>query len=378
MTNLQQREQLELKLGLRAPRLVFLKAQGEQLPADPDPKSSSPDPQYALDLEFEKLPLETEHANILLDPMAGTLSMRELRSYLHRCSRLLKVGGRGHMIVANPDHLKRLDPNCWPGQQLLFEGQLQRYRPWRQLWELLRLFPLNPQTPIPIPTGEISPKFLWLSFERTSDQSSLVGTYVDDDQKYGSQSSYRSFDRLEEPEILDDWCYAASKLRPKPGETVLSLGCNDGREFEMFSPQQQSGVRFVGVDISQSAIESARQKYEHEFHCHDLTELQQLDLGPVHVALLLNVLQCTSLNRDLVLNQLLDQLSPDSRLLISFPNCHFGADDILRRPLDRRSKRHDRGLVHKDLRYLTRTFYRHGFGKIEAFGTYDAFLLVQR
>lgn len=378
MTNLQQREHLELKLELKAPRLVFLKAQGEQIFADPPSESISSDPRCALDLEFEKLPLETEHANILLDPIASTLSMRELRLYLHRCSRLLKVGGRGHMVVANPDHLKQLDPHCWPGQQLPFEGQTHRYRPWRQWFELLRLFPLNPQTPIAIPGSELSPKFLWLSFEKTSDQSSLADEYVDDDQKYGSHSSYRSFDRLEEPEILDDWCYAASKLRPAPGETVLSLGCNDGREFEMFSPEQQAGVRFVGVDISQSAIESARQKYEHEFHCHDLMDLQGLDIGPVHVALLLNVLQCTSLDRDLLLSHLKDQLAPDSRLLISVPNCHFGADDILRRPLSRRSMRHDRGLVHKDLRYLARTFYRHGFSKIEAFGTYDAFLLVQR
>jgi SAM-dependent methyltransferase len=378
MIHHKQRQQLELKLELKAPRIVFIKSEADQAPVDLQAQSISPDSRFALDLEFEKLPLDTEHANILLDPIASTLSMRELRLYLHRCSRLLKVGGRGHMIVANPDHLKQLDPHCWPGQQLQFAGQVHRYRPWRQWWELLRLFPLNPQTPIAIPGGEISPKFLWVSFEKTSDQSLLDAEYADDDQKYGSHSSYRNFDRLEEPEILDDWCYAASKLRPKSGETVLSLGCNDGREFEMFTAQQQSGVRFVGVDVSQSAIESAQNKYDHEFYCHDLMDLQELELGHVHIALLLNVLQCTSLNRDLLLNQMMGQLTPDSRLLISIPNCHFGTHDILRRPLDRRSTRHDRGLVHKDLRYLARFFYRHGYTKIEAFGTYDAFLLVQR
>ncbi|MCP5020804.1 MAG: class I SAM-dependent methyltransferase [bacterium] len=378
MNYLKQRQQLELKLELQAPRMVFVEAQRKRAPVDLQPTPALLDSQCALDLEFEKLPMETEHANIILDPIANTLSMRELRLFLHRCSRLLKVGGRGHMTMANPDHLRRIEPSCWPGEQLKFEGQIHRYRPWRQWWELLRLFPLNPQTPIAIPSSEISPKFLWLSFEKTNEQSSLADGHVDCDQKYGTHSSYRYFNRLEEPEILDDWCYAASKLRPVRGETILSLGCNDGREFEMFSPEQQRGVRFVGVDASQSAIESARQKYEHEFHCHDLMKLPELEIGPVHIALLLNVLQCTSLNRDEVLNQLLDQLSPASRLLISVPNCHFGANDILRRPLDRRSKRHDRGLVHKDLRYLARTFYRHGFGRIEAFGTYDAFLLVQR
>lgn len=371
MTNQEWRQTLEDRLDLQAPSLRFLAPGEESGPVDSGFRCG-------LDLEFGKLPLDTEHANILLDPVASTLSMREVRLYLHRCARLLKVGGRGHMVVANPDHLRDLDPDCWPGQELEFEGQCHHYRPWRQWLELLRLFPLTPQTPIAIPTGEFSPKFLWLSFEKTSDQSSMGDAYADDDQKYGSASSYRNFDRLEEPEILDDWCYAAAKLRPQPGETVLSLGCNDGRELEMFSPEQGAGVRMIGVDISQTAIDSARQRYDHEFHCHDLMELSELDLGPVHVALLLNVLQCTSLDRDRLLNQLLDRLSPDSRLLISIPNCHFGAHDILRRPLDRRSKRHDRSLVHKDLRHLTRTFYRHGFSRIESFGTYDAFLLVQR
>ncbi len=122
MINLQQREQLEQRLELKAPRLVFLRAQDKQTLGGPPSISTSSDPQCALDLEFEKLPLETEHANILLDPIANTLSMRELRLYLHRCSRLLKVGGRGHMIVANPDHLKQLEPHCWPGQQMMFEG----------------------------------------------------------------------------------------------------------------------------------------------------------------------------------------------------------------------------------------------------------------
>jgi SAM-dependent methyltransferase len=243
---------------------------------------------------------------------------------------------------------------------------------------MLRLFPLEAQTPIAIPAGTIRPKFLWLSFQKTRDHSPLADEFTDDDQKYGSDSRYRRFDRLEEPEILDDWCYAASKLRPKPGETVLSLGCNDGREFEMFSAEQQAGVRFVGVDVAQSAIESARKQYVHEFHCHDLMQLGELEIGPVHIALLLNVLQCTSLDRDRLLNQLVPQLSPDSRLLISIPNCHFGSSDILRRPLDLHSKRHDRSLIHKDLRYLTRFFYRHGYSRIESFGTYDAFLLVQR
>ncbi|MDF1839390.1 MAG: class I SAM-dependent methyltransferase [Planctomycetota bacterium] len=376
--NIEQRQQMERQLGLENPQLVFTGSCEGSGSEEFQAVHPSADARLALDTGFEALPLDTEYANVLLEPIASTLSLRELRLYLHRCARLLKVGGEGHLVMANPDHLRDLDPACWPGQPVSFEGELHRYRPLRQWWELLRLFPLEPKTPIAVPAGDVRAKFLWLRFERTNTASPLAQDFIDDDQKYGTDSSYRRFDRLEEPEIFDDWCYAASKLRPRPGETVLSLGCNDGREFEMFRPEQQNGARFVGIDVSQSAIDSARQRYAHEFHCHDLMELQDLELGQVHIALLLNVLQCTSLDRDSILNRLMKQLSSNARLLISVPNCHFGARDILRRPLDRRSKRHDRSLIHKDLRYLTRFFFRNGFSRIESFGTYDAFLLVQR
>jgi len=375
MVHLQQRRELEQKLDLGAPRIVFTVGEKPQALAEGEVR-------FALDTKFDRLPLDVEQAHIVLEPVATTLSLRELRSFLHRCSRLLKVGGQGHLVLANPDLLRQLDPGAWPGQKLSFEGQSHHYRPWRQWWELLRLFPLEPLTPIPIPISlpgsALHPKFLWLRFEKVCEQSALADEYESDDQKYGERSSYRNFDRLEEPEIFDDWCYAASKLRPEAGETVLSLGCNDGREFEMFSPEQQSGVRFVGVDISASAIDSARKRSAHEFHCHDVMDLQALGLAPVQVVLLLNVLQCTHVDRDALLKRLMSQVSPDARLLISVPNCHFGARDILRRPLDRSSKRHDRGLVQKDLRYLTRFFYRQGYSTIESFGTYDSFLLIQR
>ena len=192
------------------------------------------------DLEFQELPLDTRHGFVFVEPIASTLNLRALRSVLHRCVRLLRVGGHGHLVLADPDDLRQRQPEAWPGDAIPFERETHHYRPWRQWWELLRLFPLVPMTPRLIPEVSDAPKFLLLSFEKTAEVSSLSRESESSD-KYGAQSSYRRFDRLEEPEILDDWCYAASKLRPQPGETVLSLGCNDGRELEMFSPKQQAG-----------------------------------------------------------------------------------------------------------------------------------------
>jgi len=83
-------------------------------------------------------------------------------------------------------------------------------------------------------------------------------------------------------------------------------------------------------------------------------------------------------DRDRLLEQLKNYLAPSCGVLISIPNCHFGAHDIERRPLRRDDPRHDRSLVWKDLRFLARWCYRSGFQHVETFGSYDAFLLALR
>ncbi len=200
-------------------------------------------------------------------------------------------------------------------------------------------------------------------------------------ERYGETSNYRRFDRLEEPETADDLYYAAARLHPRPGERVLALGVNDARELEMFAPPVRDEIELWGIDHSPSAIAAARQRlpaHAQRMLEAGLAELPALGLPRFDVVLMLNVLQCTSVDRDRLLSDLKPLLASDARLLASIPNCHFGARDILRRPLLRDDPRHDRSLVHKDLRYLTRELYRSGFRTVESFGTYDAFLLARR
>jgi SAM-dependent methyltransferase len=149
----------------------------------------------------------------------------------------------------------------------------------------------------------------------------------------------------------------------------------------MFAASTRAEIEMWGVDHSGSAIARARARFPahaERFLEADLADLERLDLPAFAVVLLLNVLQCTSVDRDRLLRDLKPLLTPDCRALVSIPNCHFGAHDILRRPLRRDDPRHDRSLVHKDLRYLTRELYRSGFQTVESFGTYDSFLLARR
>jgi len=333
-----------------------------------------------LETEFDALPLGESWPTVALDGVASSLDLRTLRRFVHRAARLLEVGGTGHFVTLDPDRIVDAcsDTSVWPGSRHEVDGLEAHYRPLRQIFELLRLFPTRPRTPIAI-GDRAAPDYLWIRFEKTERETPLRGE--DADAKYGDSSDYRAFDRLEEPEIFDDWCYAASRLRPAPGEVILSIGSNDGRELAMFDASTHRDARFIGIDAAASAIEAARERYPRpnfRFLCEDLARLGRLDLPEVDLVLALGVFQCTSVDREQLLRDLMPRLSPKARLLVSIPNCHFGSSDILRRPLDRSEKRHDRSLVHKDLRFLSRHFYRHGFTRIESFGTYDAFLLIRR
>ena len=330
-----------------------------------------------LGTDFDELGPAGSASCVSLAPLANELTLRELRRFLHRACFLLREGGELRFVARDPDDVPE---GTWPGEPVVFGGVVERYRPLRHFVELLRLFPLRVRTPRAIDgpeLGRLGAFHEWRAV-RTAEATALERDAPPEERYAGT---YRRFDRLEEPETADDLFYAAARLRPRPGERVLALGMNDGRELEMFAPAVRAEVELWGIDHSPAAVAAARERFP--THAErmveaDLAQLGGLRLPAISVVLALNVLQCTSVERDALLRDLKPLLTPDARLLASIPNCHFGPADLLRRPLRRDDPRHDRSLVHKDLRYLTRELYRSGFRTVEAFGTYDAFLLARR
>ncbi|MEM7517513.1 MAG: class I SAM-dependent methyltransferase [Planctomycetota bacterium] len=338
----------------------------------------------ALGTPFDRIGQPGSFEEVSLRPLANRLELRELREFLHRASYLVQPGGRVCFVTRDPDDYP---DDIWPGEQVELQGSTERARSLRQILELLRLFPLRVRTPRHVDaTGKDRLPEMhdlqWIA-TRTSapEQPARTGSSAPIQERYAPTSAYRRFDRLEEPEIADDLYYAASRLRPLPSERVLALGVNDGRELEIFESKVRDQIDLWGIDHSVSAIEAARLR--HPRHAArmllaDVADLQKLDLPPMHCALLLNVLQCTNIDRERLLRDLFSLLTPDARLLASIPNCHFGPNDILRRPLQRKDPRHDRSLVFKDARFLARSLYRAGFKTVETFGTLDVMILARR
>lgn len=336
--------------------------------------------------EFEAV---KKQSRVLFTGFTNHIDMVDLRKLCHRAAHILDRGGLFQYIARNPDDV--LDQNesnkPWPGEAVKIGDESEIYRPLRQHFELLRLFGFRLKVPSFLP-GVLGQPGLLL-FTAVKEEVAVAhleapkSTELTErcDEKYGPDSPYRRFNRLEEPEIVDDLLYGMRSMGLKDGDTVLGLGSNDGRELQLFHRIGLKNLKFIGIDASEAATAEARRGFndpKHQFMAADLGALSQLKLKPVQGILLLNVLQCTTVNRDKLLNDLKALFAKRCAVLVSLPNNHFLSGDLARRPLSRKDPRHDRSLLLKDLRYLTRYFYRTPFKSIECFGSYDSFLLAQR
>ncbi|MCA8960035.1 MAG: hypothetical protein KDC38_05960 [Planctomycetes bacterium] len=325
---------------------------------------------------------------LTLGHLSNDLDLIRLRKAIRVAHRALAPGGRLTVYWADPDRFSCDESGPWPGEVSDLsvaegtESWLTRYRPLRQWIELIRLFEFEPRTPRPT---RHAPGLLRCEAIRAA--TTIRRDAVDSrpcearaDARYGPGSTYRRFNRLEEPEVLDDLLFGVAAMRPRRGERALSIGVNDAQEWNLWRAVHAMELDLWGVDASPEAIDQARIRwgsFAEQLIVGDASDLRTLSLPRFDLVLILNTLQCTTVDRDALLGGLRDITHPGTRFLITIPNCHFGVRDILRRPVDRNDARHDRAAALKDIRFLTRYFHRAGYGRISTFGTYDLCLLVR-
>ena len=181
----------------------------------------------SLDAPFDRVGVAGSCDEVSLAPLANRLEMRELRRFLHRASYLLREGGRVRFVTRDPDEYPE---SAWPGERVDFAGTPEHVRPLRHTLELLRLHPFRVRTPVAIEAsgddGLPPGRYLhWTALRVSASPSDESNVSLEE--RYAPTRTYRRFDRLEEPETADDLFYAASRLRPQPGDAVLALGVND-------------------------------------------------------------------------------------------------------------------------------------------------------
>lgn len=364
---------------------AFILTAPEQSPQN----SPSPNASLSFDAPFSDFEEVPKQDHVLFLGLSNRLDMVDFRKLCHRAAHILNQGGCFEYFARNPDEvLEQKSPRPWPGERVEIDDQEEIYRPLRQHLELLRLFGFRLKIPRPLPSP--SPEEAgFLHMRAVKDEVAvphLKPVHNDDliqrcDEKYGPNSPYRRFNRLEEPEIVDDLLYGLRSMGLKDGDRVLGLGSNDGRELQLFERIGLKKLQLIGIDASKAATKEAQEQFQsprHRFITEDLGALSQLNLKPVQGLLMLNVLQCTTVNRDRLLSDLKPLFGERCAVLVSLPNNHFLSSDVARRPLSRKDPRHDRSPLLKDLRFLSRYFYRTPFKTITCFGSYDSFLLARR
>lgn len=130
---------------------------------------------------------------------------------------------------------------------------------------------------------------------------------------------------------------SAHYLRAESGQLFVDVGCGTGEMLD-FLP---AGVRYVGFDLSQRYIDSARRRYGERarFECLDVAEAGRLDIHDVDIALAFGLLHHLDDDQVLGLLQTLARLlGPQGRILTIDPTLSPG-----QHPLAAFVARRDRG-----------------------------------
>ena len=120
---------------------------------------------------------------------------------------------------------------------------------------------------------------------------------------------------------------SAHYLRAESGQLFVDVGCGTGEMLD-FLP---TGVRYVGFDLSQRYIDSARRRYGERarFECLDVAEAGRLEIRDVDIALAFGLLHHLDDHEVLGLLQTLARLlGPQGRILTIDPTLSPGQHPV--------------------------------------------------
>ncbi|WP_228711604.1 class I SAM-dependent methyltransferase [Arcobacter arenosus] len=152
----------------------------------------------------------------------------------------------------------------------------------------------------------------------------------DSREKYGIKSSFSKINKNEEPEIFYTYLQALKNVKVEKRVRILNLGVNSGEEFELIKEYCENfkDLELVGIDYSQSAIETAKEKFKDDkntkFFVHDINSLDELSLGTFDLIITIGTLQsCNSNFKELFMKIIQHYLKKDGSVILGFPNCRW-------------------------------------------------------
>lgn len=169
-----------------------------------------------------------------------------------------------------------------------------------------------------------------LQFQKLDHSHSFHGVNSDIEQKYGIHSQFSLIQKNDEPSFLYYFLQALENVNIEKRIRILNLGINSGEEFEVIknSSKNFSSLELIGIDYCQSAINEANEKFKNDSNvkciCHDINELQSLELGKFDLIISIGTLQSSSLEfKPLFMSIVQNFLKKDGAMILGFPNCRW-------------------------------------------------------
>jgi cyclopropane fatty-acyl-phospholipid synthase-like methyltransferase len=250
-----------------------------------------------------------------------TFTSQPLTTIFSWANKNLKTADTLTFEVLNPDYGRGL----YAGEMILLDDTTyiyRSYKAWSDLGELLFCRMLTPKI--------ISKQMIQITYEKLNLNESFHTTTASQE-KYGTTSRFANIHKNEEPTFLDTYTRALQSVKIGERTRILNLGINTGDEFELIrtllSNDEFNAIEFVGIDHSQSAIESAQQRFctpNMTFYPHDINDLASLNLGKFDLIITIGTLQSSGLNlNDLFLSLVREYLTEDGAMILGFPNCRW-------------------------------------------------------
>ena len=256
-----------------------------------------------------------------------------------------------------------LDPDrCigkYAGEEIRTDTERYLCRSWKSWTALAELLGFRMLTPRPYDRYRLILRFAKLgeeSFHREKGRG-----------KYSMESGFSRIRKEEEPAFLYYYTRALKRLKIEQRRRILVAGIHRGDELmpirRMVSDAFES-MEIVGVDLADDALQVAKRRFGDPLktYCHDLNDLDALDLGRFDLMLSIGTLQSPGIElKPLIMRLVQKHLTPGGALLLGWPNSRWIDGELLYGSRPPNYPFSELSLVIKDLFWIKKYLQQHRY-----------------
>lgn len=199
-------------------------------------------------------------------------------------------------------------------------------------------------------------------------------------EKYGIDSQFNNINKNEEPEISITYLKALKNVNLEKRLRVLNLGINSGSEFEIIKNKFGcfSNIEFIGIDYCKSAIDKANELFKEDknckFYCHDINDLNSLNLGVFDLIISIGTFQSSNLNfNEVFMSIVQNHLKKDGAMILGFPNCRWLDGELIYGAKAANYSYSEMSVLYKDVMFCKKYLQQKKF-RVTLTGKYYTFL----